>query len=218
MVCDIVASSRWRAKCRKVVSAHVQTAAISCKSIELISKRKSMLTEFTVITVSSALLRPAHDYVSCPPSGSHVSDRKVLSLLLTGAGMHAPTCHATSQALHLQRLQQSSTALPSHASVPSAIQPAVFSRTPRAKQCLQRSSLCCQATLTLEAPAASPSRVNQGHAALRHGLGQVGNVPPTLMPWLLRLAHIRYAQAAHATHCTANHFDTTSACFIADLQ
>ena len=30
-----------------------------------------------------------------------------------------------------------------------------------------------------------------GHAALLHGLGAVGDVPPKLMPFLLRLAHVK---------------------------
>ena len=30
-----------------------------------------------------------------------------------------------------------------------------------------------------------------GHATLLHGLGAVGDVPPKLMPYLLRLSHVR---------------------------
>ena len=32
-----------------------------------------------------------------------------------------------------------------------------------------------------------------GHDALLHGLGEVGDVAPMHMPWLLRLAHVRLA-------------------------
>lgn len=31
----------------------------------------------------------------------------------------------------------------------------------------------------------------EGHSALLQGLGDVGDVPPALMPWLLRLAHVK---------------------------
>lgn len=119
--------------------------------------------------------------------------------------MHAPTCQALSQAQHLQRLLQSSTARPSHAyPCPAPQTPAVYRTSHRS--CTQHAQqLCtvrCQATLTVEAPAApaaTSSRAKQGHAALLHGLGEVGNVKPTLMPWLLRLAHIRYVCPAHKT-------------------
>ena len=48
--------------------------------------------------------------------------------------------------------------------------------------------------MTAEAPVTATLRTPKGHAALLHGLGEVGDIPPTLMPWLLRLAHIRYVQ------------------------
>lgn len=48
-----------------------------------------------------------------------------------------------------------------------------------------------------------------GHATLLQGLGAVGDVAPSHVPWLLRLAHIQYAsirndaQAVHLQHaCT----------------
>ena len=37
----------------------------------------------------------------------------------------------------------------------------------------------------------APSPSAGGHAALLHGLGAVGDVPPKLMPFLLRLAHVK---------------------------
>ena len=45
--------------------------------------------------------------------------------------------------------------------------------------------------MTAEAPLTPAVRTARGHADLLHSLGEVGDVPPTLMPWLLRLAHIR---------------------------
>jgi hypothetical protein len=36
------------------------------------------------------------------------------------------------------------------------------------------------------------SKAGDGHVALSQGLGEVGDVSPALMPWLLRLSHIRY--------------------------
>ena len=43
------------------------------------------------------------------------------------------------------------------------------------------------------APPAAPhhARAAEGHVALQQGLGEVGEVSPALMPWLLRLSHIR---------------------------
>ncbi len=38
----------------------------------------------------------------------------------------------------------------------------------------------------------------QGHSALLHGLGAVGDVSPAQLPWLLRLAHVK------ATHAGAD--------------
>lgn len=58
----------------------------------------------------------------------------------------------------------------------------------------RRNPLCTKATLAVPpSPPVLPQHVNngQGHVALLHGLGQVGDVPPTHMPWLLRLAHVR---------------------------
>lgn len=41
-------------------------------------------------------------------------------------------------------------------------------------------------------PSSGGSKRGDGHSALLQGLGQVGDVAPSHMPWLLRLAHIRY--------------------------
>lgn len=40
-------------------------------------------------------------------------------------------------------------------------------------------------------PARSTSERPEGHSALLQGLGAVGDVSPTHMPWLLRLAYLR---------------------------
>lgn len=40
-------------------------------------------------------------------------------------------------------------------------------------------------------PSAGGAKRGEGHSALLQGLGQVGDVAPSHMPWLLRLAHIR---------------------------
>ena len=45
---------------------------------------------------------------------------------------------------------------------------------------------------TLDAASAVVPR-GDGHDALLHGLGEVGDVAPMHMPWLLRLAHVRSA-------------------------
>ncbi|KAG7670575.1 hypothetical protein Ndes2437B_g05113 [Nannochloris sp. 'desiccata'] len=39
-------------------------------------------------------------------------------------------------------------------------------------------------------PTSSTKKSGSGHSALLQGLGDVGDVPPTLMPWLLRLSHV----------------------------
>jgi uncharacterized protein with von Willebrand factor type A (vWA) domain len=40
------------------------------------------------------------------------------------------------------------------------------------------------------APTSSTKKGGSGHSALLQGLGDVGDVPPSLMPWLLRLSHV----------------------------
>lgn len=40
-------------------------------------------------------------------------------------------------------------------------------------------------------PSQQLSKGGAGHIALQNGLGEVGDVAPALMPWLLRLSHIR---------------------------
>ena len=40
-------------------------------------------------------------------------------------------------------------------------------------------------------PAIDSKRPVEGHTALLQGLGEVGDVAPTHMPWLLRLAHVK---------------------------
>lgn len=48
-------------------------------------------------------------------------------------------------------------------------------------------------TSAIAAPPRSESaaKSGEGHSALRQGLGNVGEVPPALVPWLLRLAHVK---------------------------
>ena len=45
------------------------------------------------------------------------------------------------------------------------------------------------ALAALAAPPAAPPK--EGHTQMLHGLGAVGDVPAKLMPFLLRLAHVR---------------------------
>ena len=40
--------------------------------------------------------------------------------------------------------------------------------------------------------AVSQERSHEGHSALLQGLGEIGDVQTVLVPWLLRLSHIRY--------------------------
>lgn len=47
------------------------------------------------------------------------------------------------------------------------------------------------ATTLAAPPAQEYTKANEGHVALLNGLGEVGEVAPALMPWLLRLSHIR---------------------------
>ncbi|DBA81041.1 TPA: hypothetical protein ACH3X2_007243 [Trebouxia sp. C0005] len=103
--------------------------------------------------------------------------------------VHALHSQPACCAHHLQRLQQPSTARPSRWTPHSSTDTVAFSSAPGIAS--TRQHVRCQATLTAEAPAMPVARAAQGHAALLHGLGEVGDIPPTLMPWLLRLAHIR---------------------------
>jgi hypothetical protein len=58
-----------------------------------------------------------------------------------------------------------------------------------------RRSLLVRNAATLEAPTTTVgprvSRPDDGHLALLQGLGEVGEIPPRHMPFLLRLAHMR---------------------------
>jgi hypothetical protein len=47
------------------------------------------------------------------------------------------------------------------------------------------------AASTLAVPAPNPAQRPSGHTVLLHGLGAVGDVHPSHLPWLLRHAHIR---------------------------
>lgn len=114
--------------------------------------------------------------------------------------MLPPTSQAVSQTQHLQRLLQSSTARPSHAHVLTAPHaPTLGSRQTRLTHHQQVDAVRCRASATAAAPVTPQTlaaTVQKGHAALLHGLGDVGNVKPGLMPWLLRLAHIRFVTEA----------------------
>ena len=63
----------------------------------------------------------------------------------------------------------------------------------------QRSRKVCSMTARATAGAAMLDAASaivlrgDGHDALLHGLGEVGDVAPMHMPWLLRLAHVRLA-------------------------
>ena len=92
-------------------------------------------------------------------------------------------------AQHLQRLQQPCTARPSRVSAINA-DDATPSIHRHAHPPRRRGQLQCRATMAVEAPATPAARTARGHAELLHGLGEVGDIAPTLMPWLLRLAHI----------------------------
>lgn len=50
-----------------------------------------------------------------------------------------------------------------------------------------------QRAAVVASAAAVPTKAagSEGHTALLHGLGEVGEVAPVHMPWLLRLAHIK---------------------------
>lgn len=50
-----------------------------------------------------------------------------------------------------------------------------------------------QRAAVVASAAAAPAKAagSEGHTALLHGLGEVGEVAPVHMPWLLRLAHIK---------------------------
>lgn len=101
---------------------------------------------------------------------------------------HALQAQSACYALHLQRLHQPSTARPSRWPCSSSADGPVYIAGCRSATSRH---LLCQASMTAEAPTAPNTRSTRGHADLLHGLGEVGDVPPTLMPWLLRLAHIR---------------------------
>ncbi len=64
--------------------------------------------------------------------------------------------------------------------------PKVFTQTQPSRIAV-RDTAVRAATLQAETKPAS-----EGHTALLHGLGSVGDIAPSHMPWLLRLAHTRY--------------------------
>ena len=103
--------------------------------------------------------------------------------------------HSAGYAVHLQRLQQLSTARPSRSPIGSLTETSVCTIAHRSA-ISRHQHLTCPATLTAEAATAPAVRSARGHADLLHGLGEVGDVAPTLMPWLLRLAHIRQAPSS----------------------
>lgn len=57
------------------------------------------------------------------------------------------------------------------------------------RRCQRTGRLPLAASAAAEAPA-RPAKPD-GHSALLQGLGEVGDVAPTHMPWLLRLAHVK---------------------------
>ena len=59
-----------------------------------------------------------------------------------------------------------------------------------------RGQVLCSAAVAEAQPAAR----NEGHSALLSGLGAVGDVAASHMPWLLRIAHVRRVQASEGKH------------------
>jgi hypothetical protein len=64
----------------------------------------------------------------------------------------------------------------------------------------ERSHRSCICAAVAAPPQQQHARAAEGHSALLQGLGEVGDVAPTLMPWLLRLSHIRCCSVALPSH------------------
>lgn len=63
-------------------------------------------------------------------------------------------------------------------------------------------SRCKRAALVVAAAVFAPAAISHasgGHTALLHGLGNIGDVEPAHMPFLLRLAHTRAKQGADSS-------------------
>ena len=75
------------------------------------------------------------------------------------------------------------------AAAPSGGAAAPHHALPAPLRCPQRP----RRSIVTSAAAAAPARpaAEGGHTALLHGLGEVGDVAPVHLPWLLRLAHIK---------------------------
>ena len=77
----------------------------------------------------------------------------------------------------------------------------VHKKGPRQERIFNESRPGCQvakAVLTPERQA--QEKGYEGHSALLQGLGEIGDVQTTLVPWLLRLAHIRYTLNWRVVH------------------
>lgn len=69
--------------------------------------------------------------------------------------------------------------------------PIVHARRPAAQRTATIAAAAAPPTAPTKAvPAHAPPHAGAGHSALLHGLGDVGDVSPQHMPWLLRLAHV----------------------------
>ena len=99
-------------------------------------------------------------------------------------------------------LQRAPNAAPCSASCPPPAQhlaPAVFSRQhrtapsisckPRTDEGIIMRPGWALSAVAVAAPAAPP--VGSGQPSLLHSFGEVGDVPPAHLPWLLRLAHVK---------------------------
>lgn len=102
-----------------------------------------------------------------------------------------PHAHTTAMRLALQQLAAPTAAAAGGAPAPPA-PPRLQLRQQRRQQQQhgrrQRTATVASAAAT---PAAPARAAESGHTALLHGLGEVGDVSPVHMPWLLRLAHIK---------------------------
>jgi hypothetical protein len=111
-------------------------------------------------------------------------------MLLRASSAPAPASLAGSQS----RAAGASSKAPKASSSPSSSR---RRRIPAAAFAARRPMVAVSALAEapLRAPASTASSSTPassgGHAALLHGLGAVGDVPPKLMPFLLRLAHVK---------------------------
>ena len=79
--------------------------------------------------------------------------------------------------------------------------------------CSKRRCVHAMGTATLSPTHRSKPDHGEGHTALLQGLGAVGDVAPSHMPWLLRLAYLRYeAYGRHRAGRNARSIKWSDAC------